>query len=191
MFLYLIAFVAALITIFGLPSSRNSALLLLRNDEFPVSQEAPGAEGEEERFIKEGILSEGESEEAQAVSKSMDEMSDVKKNSTESFTFDYKARRFDSNPAEPEKHAEMVPQDMWNILNKIPVPSSEQTRHADYLYEALWEESMKVGTRPQENVGHNDNFNKTKIIDEATFEKMYEQQNRQVNNEDRKGHHLK
>lgn len=79
-----------------LPAFR--ALLPLRNDEFPVSQEAPGDGGEVERFIKEDILSEGESEEAQAVSKSMGKMSDMKKKSTESFTFDYKARRFDSNP---------------------------------------------------------------------------------------------
>ena len=82
-----------------LPAFR--ALWPLRNEEFPVEQETPGGRdgGEEERFIKEDILSNGETEEAQEISKSMDEIKDMMKNkSTESFTFDYKARRYDSNP---------------------------------------------------------------------------------------------
>ena len=69
---------------------------------------------------------------------------------------------FQPNVLEAEKNADMVPQDMWNVLNKVPVSNSER-KHADSLFEALWQETMRVDSKLEENDGLNDNFNKTEM----------------------------
>ncbi|XP_051157292.1 uncharacterized protein LOC127279154 [Leptopilina boulardi] len=203
MFFYLIAFAAALLTIFGLTSSRNS----LRNfssrgfnqllqqtfgafssrDEFSVNQVLDEIGGGEELLMKaDTVIAERTTEIIQNIEKSLEEKSLAQTESNESFTFDYKTRRHDfsrvaedrSSSSERERNNIHVPQDMWNILKKTSVPASER-RNAETLFEALLQETARECRRLRGNDNVDNatfNNNKTQIIGEATFEKMMEEQ---------------
>ncbi|XP_043471331.1 uncharacterized protein LOC122504333 isoform X2 [Leptopilina heterotoma] len=211
MFFYLIAIAAALFTIFGLSSSRNSLRNFSSRRLNHIIQEIFGifssrdeyvdhhrildeiGRADEELLKTDGVIVERRTEICQNMENSSEEKPAIQTESNESFTFDYRRRRHDSSRVaeersssfERERNNVLVPQDMWNILKKTAVPASERKK-AESLFEALLQETLRESQKLRDDNVENGTFsNKTQIIGEATFEKMMEEQ---AQNEGRKDH---